>query len=104
MESEISKKYPGSIYVIWQNLSEELRLTLWSVCKYQIITTLADGQCIPPLEFLAVKEIYKDFKKSAIIISERSGNSRALGGVIKVNPTNYDELVRAMDKAIQMKD
>ena len=77
---------------------------LWSFTKYLLITTLRDGQCIPPLEFIAVKKWQNRFRTSAIIISEFSGNSKALGGVIKINPSNSEEIKDAMDRVIQMSE
>jgi len=85
-------------------LDRDERLTLWSLTKYLLITTLRDGQCIPPLEFIAVKKWQQRFRTSAIIISEFSGNSKALGGVIKINPSNVDEITKAMDTVIQLSD
>lgn len=53
---EIQEQWPGSLYVIRKNLDRDQRLILWSNTKYLLITTLRDGQCIPPLEFIAVKK------------------------------------------------
>ena len=77
---------------------------MWCHTKYLLITTLRDGQCIPPLEFIAVKKWQQRLKTSAVIISEFSGNSKALGGIIKINPSNIDEITKAMDTVIQMAD
>lgn len=101
---EIQEQWPGSLHVIRRNLDREERLILWSHSKYLLITTLRDGQCIPPLEFIAVKSHQKKFRTSAIIISEFSGNSKALGGVIKINPSNSDEITKAIDTVIQMSE
>lgn len=101
---EIKEQWPGSLHVVRKNLDRDERLTLWSMTKYLLITTLRDGQCIPPLEFIAVKKWQMMFRLSAIIISEFSGNSKALGGVIKINPSNTEEITKAMDTVIQMSE
>ena len=72
--------------------------------KNLLITTLIDGQCIPPLEFIAVKAQQGKFRQSTAIISENSGNTTALGGVLKVNPSNVEEITKAMDLSLQMSE
>ena len=34
----------------------ECRMALWTVTNILLITTLRDGQCLPPLEFITVKK------------------------------------------------
>ena len=60
--AEIEDKFPGSIYTVQRNLDLEERLALWSITKYLLITTLIDGQCVPPLEFIAVKSQQEKFR------------------------------------------
>jgi len=67
-----------------------------------LITTLRDGQCLPPQEFVAIKKFLDLKNKSAVILSEFSGCNRALGGILKVNPFNVEEIVKNIDKAINM--
>ena len=100
--AEIGDKFPGSIYTVQRNLDLEERLALWSITKCLLITTLIDGQCIPPLEFIAVKSAQGKFRQSTAIVSEFSGNTTALGGVIKINPSNIEEITKAMDLSLQM--
>jgi trehalose 6-phosphate synthase/phosphatase len=80
----------------------EQRLALWTVSNILLITTLRDGQCIPPLEFITVKKCLNIAGKSAVILSEFSGCNRALGGVLKINPFNVDEIAKNIDIAINM--
>jgi trehalose-6-phosphate synthase len=40
--------------------------------------------------------------KAAIILSEFSGCNRALGGILKINPFNVDEIAKNIDGAIGM--
>lgn len=67
-----------------------------------MITTLRDGQCLPPLEFIAVKKLLNLSNKANVILSEFSGCNRALGGILKVNPFNVDEITKNIDIAINM--
>lgn len=46
---------PASIHYLERDLDLEQRLALWSVSNILLITTLRDGQCLPPLEFITVK-------------------------------------------------
>jgi trehalose 6-phosphate synthase/phosphatase len=55
-----------------------------------------------PIEFIAIKELEKKFQRSAVILSEFCGCNRALGGILRVNPFNVEEIARAIDTAIQM--
>ena len=98
--AEIENKFPGSVITVKKNLDLEERLALWSLTKNLLITTLIDGQCIPPLEFIAVKASQGKFRQSTAIISENSGNTTALGGVLKVNPSNIEEITKAMDLSL----
>ncbi len=61
-----------------------------------------DGQSIVPIEFIAIKELEKKFKRSTVILSEFCGCNRALGGILRVNPFNVEEIARAIDTTIQM--
>jgi trehalose 6-phosphate synthase/phosphatase len=40
--------------------------------------------------------------KAAVILSEFSGCNRALGGVLKINPFNVDEIAQKIAAAINM--
>ena len=40
--------------------------------------------------------------KASVILSEFSGCNRALGGVLKINPFNVDEIAKNIDLAINM--
>ena len=80
----------------------EHRIALWSISNILLITTLRDGQCLPPLEFITVTSLLKRSSKAAVILSEFSGCNRALGGVLKINPFNVDEITKNIDIAINM--
>ena len=74
---------------------------LWDAANILLITTLRDGQCLPPLEFVTVKK-FKANGRGSVILSEFSGCNRALGGVLKINPFNVDDIARKIELAISM--
>lgn len=80
----------------------EQRMALWTVSNILLITTLRDGQCLPPLEFITVKRHLNKSNKSAVILSEFSGCNRALGGILKINPFNVEEIAKNIGIAITM--
>lgn len=80
----------------------EQRIALYSISNILLITTLRDGQCLPPLEFVTVKKLLSRMNKAAVILSEFSGCNRALGGILKINPFNVDEITKNIDIAINM--
>jgi len=49
-----------------------------------------------------VKKLLQRTNKAAVILSEFSGCNRALGGVLKINPFNVDEIAKNIDIAINM--
>jgi trehalose-6-phosphate synthase len=100
--NHIQQNYPGALVYLERNLSKLERLALWSESNCLLITTLRDGQCIPPLEYIAVKKIEKKLSKATVILSEFSGCNRALCGILKINPFNVEEITKNIDVAIQM--
>jgi len=54
------------------------------------------------MEFIAVKKIEERHSSSTVIMSEYSGCNRALGGILRINPYNVEEITKAIDAAIQL--
>jgi len=71
-------------------------MALWATANILLITTLRDGQCLPPLEFITIKKHLNKNSKAAVILSEFSGCNRALGGVLKINPFNVEEIAKSI--------
>lgn len=76
------------------------RLAIWAQSQILLISTLKDGLCIPPLEFVTVKKIRQDFQNSAMIISEYSGCSTAFTGFHVINPHDIKDLCNKMDAVL----
>jgi len=66
-----------------------------------IDTTFRDGQSIAPMEFIAVKKIQERHSSSTVIMSEYSGCNRALGGILRINPYNVEDITKAIDAAMK---
>ena len=66
-----------------------------------IDTTFRDGQSIAPMEFIAVKKIQERHSSSTVIMSEYSGCNRALGGILRINPYNVEDITKAIDAEIK---
>jgi len=66
-----------------------------------IDTTFRDGQSIAPIEFIAGKKIQERQSSSTVIMSEYSGCNRALGGILRINPYNVEDITRAIDAAMK---
>ena len=98
----INSKHKGSLIYIEEALSQNERIALWQATNFLLLTTLRDGQSLLPLEFIAVKEAEKKFQKSAVIPSEFCGCNSALGGILRVNPFNVEDIAKAIDLSIQM--
>jgi trehalose 6-phosphate synthase/phosphatase len=99
---DIQNNYPGALLFVFRNLSKIERLALWSMSNILLITSLRDGQCIPPLEFISVKKAEKKFDKSNVIMSQFSGCNSALGGILMINPYNIEDITKNIDIAMQM--
>jgi len=99
IEEEFGK---SSISYVEHDLTLEQRMGLWASANILLITTLRDGQCLPPLEFITVRKHQGKASKTAVILSEFSGCNRALGGVLRINPFNVEEISKNIAAAITM--
>jgi trehalose-6-phosphate synthase len=67
-----------------------------------LVSTLKDGLCLPPLEFVTVKSLQGDFENSGMILSEFSGSSNAFSGFHSFNPFDQQEFCKALDTCLNM--
>jgi trehalose-6-phosphate synthase len=49
------------------------------------------------IEFIAVKSAEKKLQRAGVIMSEFAGCNRALGGILRVNPYNVEDIAKAID-------
>ena len=64
-------------------------------------TTKQESYSMSVYEFLILKKLYHKEKESACIISELSGVNTSLANTIKVNPFDYNSLVKGFSDAFQ---
>lgn len=86
----------------YKSVGMEERFALWSACDVYLNTSLRDGLCLQPLEFVYIKKLTKKFANSCCILSEFQGNSRVQGGVLLANPYDADEIVNKIKEAVVM--
>jgi len=73
-------------------------VALYSVSDVALITPLRDGMNLIAKEFVSVK---KD-KTGVLVLSEMTGAAKEMGEAIIMNPNNIEEIVEALEKALDM--
>lgn len=91
---------PVVAYFEVENTDLASRLPLWRVGDILLTTSVRDAVNLYPFEFIYAHELKK--KPGVVIVSEFSGSSRVLTGSIGVNPWKREEIVRAIDRAVNM--
>jgi len=74
-------------------ISQEKRVAYMTVAEALINTSLRDGLCLLPFEFIALRTD----SSAKIVLSEFAGVSRALGSPQRVNPYDFERLEEAYD-------
>lgn len=62
-----------SIFYLEEDPTMAQRLALWARTNVLFITTLRDGQCLAPLEYIVVRKHLDVCSKTSVILSEFSG-------------------------------
>ncbi|TYZ65640.1 hypothetical protein PybrP1_000591 [[Pythium] brassicae (nom. inval.)] len=91
---------PVVAYFEVENTDLASRLPLWRVGDILLTTSVRDAVNLYPFEFIYAHELKK--KPGVVIVSEFSGSSRVLTGSLGVNPWKREEIVRAIDRAVNM--
>lgn len=73
--------------------------TLYQVADIALITPLRDGMNLVAKEYVASKE---ESKKGVVILSEMAGAANELTEAIIVNPQDINDLVSALERALEM--
>ena len=91
--------------VINMQIMEELpyveRLALLASANCYVRTTKQESYSMSVYEFLILKRLYHKEKESACIISELSGVNTSLANTIKVNPFDYNSLIKGFSDVFQ---
>ena len=77
------------------------RLALLASANCYVRTTKQESYSMSVYEFLILKRLYHKELESACIISELSGVNTSLANTIKVNPFDYNSLIRGFSDAYQ---
>lgn len=93
---------PIIAYFEVENTDLASRLPLWRVGDILLTTSVRDAVNLYPFEFIYAHELKK--KPGVVIVSEFSGSSRVLTGSVGVNPWKREEIVKAIDLAVNMSE
>ena len=77
------------------------RLALLASANCYVRTTKQESYSMSVYEFLILKRLYQKELESACIISELSGVNTSLANTIKVNPFDYNSLIKGFSDAYQ---
>ena len=83
------------------NYSIEARLALWSRTNVLFVSTLKDGLYLTCFEYIFAKYIKKDFKNSAMLLSEFTGCSSQFAGFHEFNPFLTKTIVKELESVIK---
>ena len=88
------------IYYLYRSLPFEKLLALYRISNIALITPLRDGMNLVAKEFLASKQD----NKGVLILSEMAGAAQELGEAVIINPNDANEIVKALELALNMPD
>lgn len=100
LAKEINNEFGESVIYLETPVTIDQRLSLFEFTDTLLITSLRDGFCLLPFEYITVKKKC-GYTEGKIIISEFAGCATALSGVIRINPYDSEQLVEAMQKCIK---
>jgi trehalose 6-phosphate synthase/phosphatase len=83
--------------IILRKIDGEKRMAYMTVADALVNTSLRDGLCLQPFEFIALRSQ----STAKVILSEFSGVSRALSSPYRVNPYDFEQLEDAYDIVIK---
>ena len=98
---EINSKFPNSIRYEEAVVSTDKRLALFSVSEILLVTSLRDGFCLLPFEFMLAKDAIKSLP-GTIILSEFAGCVTAMSTICRINPYNISEITSNVLNGIEM--
>ena len=84
------------------NPNLEKRLVLWAETNILLVSSLRDGLCLQPFEFVAAKKHFNKLSNSLMLLSEFSGANRALNGYLEFNPFDESEFLTKLDQALSL--
>jgi len=99
---EIKEEFGNEVIdVELMDLTYVERLALLASANCYVRTTKQESYSMSVYEFLILKKLYNKEADSACIISELSGVNTSLANTIKVNPFDYNSLMKGFSDAFQ---
>lgn len=88
------------ILYLYRSLNFEQLAALYQSCDAALITPLRDGMNLVAKEWVACQE--KREKQGILILSEMAGASGELAESIRINPFDINDIVKAIETALEM--
>ena len=106
---KINTKFPNSVRYEEGSVTNEKRLALFTVAEILLITSLRDGFCLAPFEFILAKEVRSRSTATqktqqslgTIILSEFAGCVSAMSSICRVNPYVTTKITEELFNALQ---
>lgn len=86
------------IWYLYRSVPFEQIVQLYQHCNIALVTPIRDGMNLIAKEYIACKTD----QKGVLILSEVAGASKEMGEAIIVNPNNQNEIVDAIEEALNM--
>ncbi len=88
------------VQYLYRSLPFHALVSLYSIADVCVVTPLRDGMNLIAKEYIATRTD----GSGVLILSEMAGAAAELGEAISVSPTNMEEMVDALEKALTMSD
>eukprot|EP00826_Nyctotherus_ovalis_P064619 TRINITY_DN9483_c0_g1_i1.p1 TRINITY_DN9483_c0_g1~~TRINITY_DN9483_c0_g1_i1.p1 ORF type:complete len:765 (+),score=210.71 TRINITY_DN9483_c0_g1_i1:746-3040(+) len=104
---EINAKFPNSVVYNEAMISTEKRIALFTIAEVLLVTSLRDGFCLTPFEFMIVKDHYQQsassypFPFGTVILSEFAGCVSAMSNICRINPYIISDITLSLFNAIE---
>lgn len=106
---EINNEFKDAVIYREGSLSNEKRLALFMAAEVLLVTSLRDGFCLSPFEFLLTKSAMQNGSGSltggnsmgTVILSEFAGCASAMSNICRVNPYSTKEIAYSILQALE---
>jgi trehalose 6-phosphate synthase/phosphatase len=88
------------IWYLYRSVDFDALVALYRLADVALVTPVRDGMNLISKEFLATKTN----RKGVLVLSEMAGAAHELGEALIVNPNNQDEVVRSLERALEMSE
>jgi trehalose 6-phosphate synthase/phosphatase len=105
--NEINSKFPDSVIYSEGIISTIKRIALFSVAEILLITSLRDGFCLTPFEYMVVKnQMMREAKSGSVsvgkvILSELAGCVSAMSSICRLNPYIIKDITTALYNVLE---